>query len=287
MPRADIGGVSLAYEVVGEGTPWAITPGGRFSKDTPGVRELAQALADEGNAVLIWDRPNCGESDVCFEGSSESAMQADALAGLLGHLGMSPAVIIGGSGGARVSLLAAARHPGLASGVAVWWISGGPFGLLSLATHYCGGSLRAAWTEGMGAVAALDEWREALERNPGNRKRILDLDPAAFVDTMERWMLAYCPRDDEPVPGLSDAEARHLDVPALVLRSGASDAYHTRATSEALARVLPRSELVEPPWGDREWIERQEAREEGIFARWPLLVPMLSEWQRRALGSAG
>ncbi len=284
MARAEIGGVTLAYEVVGQGTPWAITPGGRFSRDTPGVRELAEALAEQGNAVLIWDRPNCGESDVCFEGSSESAMQADALAGLLGHLDMTPAVITGGSGGARVSLLAAARHRAAASGVAVWWISGGPFGLLSLATHYCGGSLRAAWTEGMGAVAALDEWNEVLERNPGNRERILRQDPAEFVATMERWMLAYCPRDDEPVPGLSEAEARRLDVPALVFRSGASDAYHTRATSEALAQVLPRSELVEPPWGDREWLERQEARDEGLFAHWPLLAPILLDWKSTRIG---
>ncbi len=284
MARAEIGGVSLAYEVVGEGTPWAITPGGRFSKDTPGVRQLAEALAEQGNSVLIWDRPNCGESDVCFMGSSESAMQADALAGLLGHLDMTPAVITGGSGGARVSLLAAARHPEAARGVAVWWISGGPFGLLSLATHYCGGSLRAAWTEGMAAVAGLDEWNEVLERNPRNRERILEQMPAEFVATMERWMVAYCPRDDEPVPGLSDTDARRLEVPALVFRSGVSDPHHTRATSEALARVLPRSELVEPPWGDREWLERQEARDEGLFARWPLLAPILLDWKSRTIG---
>jgi pimeloyl-ACP methyl ester carboxylesterase len=284
VARAEIGGISLAYEVVGEGTPWVITPGGRFDRDTPGVRQLAEALAEEGNAVLIWDRPNCGESDVCFEGSSESAMQADALAGLLRHLDMAPAVITGGSGGARVSLLAAARHPEAAKGVAVWWISGGPFGLLSLATHYCGGSLRAAWSEGMAAVAALDEWNDVLERNPGNRERFLRQDPAEFVATMERWMLAYCPRDDEPVPGLSDAEARRLDVPALVFRSGASDAYHTRATSEALARVLPKSELIEPPWGDREWWERQDHHDDGIFVRWPLLAPILLDWKSRRLG---
>ena len=36
----------------------------------------------EGNQVLIWDRPNCGASDVCFTGASESAMQADTLAAL-------------------------------------------------------------------------------------------------------------------------------------------------------------------------------------------------------------
>src|SRR4029453_10839724 len=100
MTGAMVDGVRLEYEVIGEcGRPWAITPGGRFSKDSPGVRELAAAIAEQGNRVLIWDRPNCGASDVCFDGSSESAMQADALAGLLRQLDEGPAVIAGGSGG--------------------------------------------------------------------------------------------------------------------------------------------------------------------------------------------
>jgi pimeloyl-ACP methyl ester carboxylesterase len=280
MAVASVDGVSLAYEVIGDGRPWVVTPGGRFTKDTPGVRELAEALAAEGNRVLIWDRPNCGESDVCFTGPSESAMQADALAGLLAQLDMAPAVIIGGSGGARVSMLTAARHPEVAAGLAIWWISGGVFGLMSLGTHYCGESLRAAWTEGMEAVAALPEWSEVLERNPSNRQRILDEDRAEFIATFERWMLAYCPCGDELVPGLAADTARNLDIPALVLRSGASDAYHTRQTSEQVAELLPSARLVEPPWGDREWIERQGAREEGLFARWPLLAPMLLDWAR-------
>ncbi len=96
-------------------------------------------------------------------------------------------------------------------------------------------------------------------------------------------MLAYCPRDDEHVPGLPDADARALDIPALVFRSGASDVHHTRATSEALAGLLPQARLVEPPWGDREWLERQGAREEGLFAHWPLLAPTLLEWQGEVL----
>src|SRR6266513_508431 len=158
MARAMVEGLSLEYEVIGErGRSWAITPGGRFSKDSPGVRELALALAERGNRVLIWDRPNCGASDVCFAGSSESAMQADVLAGLVRQLDMAPAVIAGGSGGSRVSLLTAARHRAVASGVAMWWISGGVYGLMVLGTHYCGGSIAAAWNGGMEAVAALDE----------------------------------------------------------------------------------------------------------------------------------
>jgi pimeloyl-ACP methyl ester carboxylesterase len=284
VARATVNGLTLGYDVIGsEGHPWVVTPGGRFSKDSPGVRQLAEALAAGGNRVLIWDRPNCGESDVCFDGPSESAMQADALAALLTELEMTPAVIAGGSGGARVSLLTASRHREVAAALAVWWISGGPYGLLSLATHYCGGSLAEAWRDGMAAVAALPEWEEVMERNPSNRQRFLKQDRTRFIETMERWMVAYCPREGEHVPGLPDADARSLDIPALVFRSGESDPHHTRATSEALAELLPRAQLVEPPWGDREWIERQEARDEGLFARWPLLAPQLLEWEAAAL----
>jgi pimeloyl-ACP methyl ester carboxylesterase len=285
MPTAIVNGLSIAYEVIGDGRPWVITPGGRFSKDYAGVRELAVELATRGNRVLIWDRPNCGASDVCFEGPSESEMQADTLAQLLSQLDMAPAIITGGSGGARVSLLTAARHREVAAGLGVWWISGGVYGLMILATHYCGESIRAAWSDGMEAVVALPEWAEVLERNPANRQRFLDQDPKEFITTLERWMVAYCPRDDQHIPGLPDAMARGLDIPALVFRSGKSDAYHTRATSERLAEMLPNSELVEPPWGDREWIERGEEREKlgGIFVRWPLLAPVLQDWAASTL----
>jgi pimeloyl-ACP methyl ester carboxylesterase len=287
MARARIDGLSISYEVVGDGRPWVITPGGRYSKDSPGVRELAETLAADGNRVLIWDRPNCGESDVCFAGESESAMQADVLAGLLSHLDMAPAVIAGGSGGSRVSLLTVARHLEVAAGLAVWWISGGPYGLIVLGAHYCGESIRAAWAGGMEAVVELPEWAEVLERNPSNRQRFLDQDPKEFIATLERWIVVYCPCADDVVPGLPDTEARRLDLPALVFRSGESDPHHTRATSERLAEVLPNARLVEPPWGDREWLSRHtpEAAGEGLFARWPLLAPTLQDWAKDALGN--
>lgn len=283
MPVERVNGLGIAYDVIGEGEPWVITPGGRFSKDAPGVRELAEALAAAGKRVLIWDRPNTGASEVCFEGDSESTMQADVLAGLLQALGMAPAVVTGGSGGSRVSLLAAARHPEVARALAVWWISGGPFGLLTLGTHYCGDSIAAAWRSGMEAVTALPDWAEVLERNPDNRAKFLSQDPKTFIETFEQWMLVYCPRPDELVPGLFDAEARAMELPVLVFRSGASDPHHTRATSERLAALLPGAELVEPPWGDREWNERIEAasRGVGIFSRWPLLADQLIEWSAR------
>jgi pimeloyl-ACP methyl ester carboxylesterase len=280
MPTTKVNGLTLGYEVIGEGRPWVITPGGRFSKDYGGVRELAQELAAAGNQVLIWDRPNTGESDVCFDGDSESDMQADALAGLLRELGMAPAVIAGGSGGSRVSLLCAARHPDVAAALAVWWISGGALGLIGLGFHYCSDSIRAAWNDGMAAVVELPEWQEVLERNPANRARMLGMAPETFIAVMERWMVVYCPCGDDVVPGLSAEAAARLDVPTLVLRSGRSDLNHPRATSEAVAAALPNARLAEPPWGDREWLERQAGRAQGgtLFERWPLLAPQLLEW---------
>jgi pimeloyl-ACP methyl ester carboxylesterase len=213
-------------------------------------------------------------------------MQADTLAALISHLDLGPTVIIGGSGGARVSMLTAARHPESAAGLAIWWISGGPFGLMSLAVHYCGQNLVKAWTESMEAVAELPEWEEVLRRNPSNRQRILDQDREEFVRTMERWMLVYYPRGDQLVPGLDDADAARIAMPTLVFRSGESDAWHTRATSEAVAAGLPNAQLVEPPWGDRVWLESSADRNAGkapLFARWPLLAPPLVAWAKEEI----
>ena len=275
MSVAELDGIEIAYELVGEGQPWVLTPGGRFTKEVGGLPEMARALADHGRQVLTWDRPNCGASSVVFRGRSESEVQADALGALLRHLDLGPTVIAGGSGGARVSLLTAARNPDVTAGLAMWWISGGVPGLLQLANYYCMPSADAAWHGGMEAVVELDQWQEVLASNPGNRERFLSMDRQEFLAVMDRWMLAYCPCEDSLVPGLDDEDVARLAVPILVFRSGVSDMSHTRATSEALAAGLPGAELVEPPWGDDEWNERRAAVEQvgSLFVRWPLLDP--------------
>jgi pimeloyl-ACP methyl ester carboxylesterase len=280
MPVAELGDQEIAYEVFGEGQPWVITPGGRFSKDYGGVREFAEALAERGRKCLIWDRPNCGASSVNFTGVSESVMQADTLGALLRHLDFGPTIIVGGSGGARVSLLTAARNPDIAAGLGIWWISGGPYGNMTLANVYCWPSLQAVWNGTMDDVAGLETWQEVIQRNPGNRDRFLAQDRGEFRETMQRWGHAYCACGDPLVPGLTDEEAGAMNVPILVFRSGASDMWHTRATSERLAEHLPNARLVEPPWEDREWLDRMASAQQGgaLFERWHLLVPQLVEW---------
>jgi pimeloyl-ACP methyl ester carboxylesterase len=280
VPVAELGDHEIAYDIIGEGQPWVITPGGRFSKDYGGIREFAQALAERGRKCLVWDRPNCGESSVNFRGGSESVMQADALAALLRHLEFGPTIIVGGSGGSRVSLLAAARHPDVLAGLGIWWIVGEPFGNMSLANGYCWPSLTAAWNGTMEDVANLDTWEEVTRRNPRNRERFLSEDRERFVETMQHWGHEYCTCGGELVAGLTNDQASAMSAPILVFRSGASDMSHTRTTSERVAANLPNARLVEPPWGDREWMDRLAAAGTGgaLFERWHLLVPQLIEW---------
>jgi pimeloyl-ACP methyl ester carboxylesterase len=281
MPKVDVNGIGIAYEIIGDGPRAAIiTPGGRFPKETPGVRELALELAKAGFRTVIWDRPNCGDSDISFDGLNESRLNADALAGLLRVLDLPPAFVIGGSAGARVSLLAAVHHPDVVERLGVLWVTGGLLSLAMLANLYCHDPMFMAARDGMEAVAELPGWKELVERNPRNREILLSQERDAFVAKMMDWGAQLIATGDQPVPGLAPAQLAQLEMPVMVFRSGQSDVHHPRATSEAVAKAIPGSQLVEPPWGDREWLDRCQAQErgEGLFARWPLLAPRLLEF---------
>ena len=281
MAKIDVNGIGIGYEIIGNGSKNAIiTPGGRFAKETPGVRELAEELARHGYKVVIWDRPNCGESDVCFEGESESVVNADTLVALLEKLDMTPALVIGGSAGSRVSLIATHRHPEAVRKLVVCWITGGWTGLANLVSVYCGDALTAAKIGGMEAVTK-DRWfAMGIERNPQNRDRILAQDVETFCDTMQRWGKSFFPEQGSPVPGLLPDDFRKMKTPTLIFRSGQSDPHHPRYTTEEVHALMPNSTMVEPPWGDREWIERMQDSANGLFRRFHLLAPQILEFDK-------
>lgn len=285
MPRITVNGIGLAYELLGkEGDPAvSITPGGRFTMDAPGVRQLAAELVNAGRRVLIYDRPNCGQSDACLDGESESEMQAEALSGLIRALDLGPTAITGGSGGSRVSMLAAARDPEICSHLAIWWISGDPIGLMQLATYYCGEAATLASQGGMEAVMKATSWAENFAKNPEARETIRTMNPDKFIAVMQKWASAYVPSDISPVPGMKPRDFARLTMPVLVFRSGKSDLSHTRATSEWVHRLVPHSRMVDPPWNDDEWNYRSHETQtagkgQTLFTSWPKLAPIILDF---------
>jgi len=285
MPRIDIDGIGIAYELLGrEGDPAvALTPGGRFTMDVPGLREMAEEFVKAGKRVLIYDRPNCGLSDACLRGESESEMQAEALSGLIRKLDLGSAVIAGGSGGSRVSMLAAARDPEICSHLAIWWISGDPIGLMQLATYYCGEAATLASVGGMEAVLKATSWAENFAKSEQARGYIHGYDPDKFIAVMQKWAAAYVPSSVSPVPGMAPRDFARLTMPVLVFRSGRSDLSHTRATSEWVHRLLPHSSFQDPPWNDDEWNYRSGQTMAGtaghtLFRSWPKLVPQILDF---------
>ena len=286
MARISISGIGIEYELIGKpGAPAiALTPGGRFPKDSPGLPQLAQALADGGRRVLLWDRPNCGSSDISFEAEGESTLQGRTLTQLIRALDLGPTALAAGSAGSRVSLIAASHDPEIVSHLILWWISGGALSLISLANYYCVDSAIAASRGGMEAVAALPGWAEQIKRNPRNRDIILAQDPKKFIATMERWALAYMPSSTSPVPGMSPHDFGRLKMPVLIYRSGESDLSHTRRTSEWVHELIPHSTMLDPPWPDAEWnIRSGNAAKTGSghFAGWPVLAPAILDFTKR------
>jgi pimeloyl-ACP methyl ester carboxylesterase len=287
VPRINIAGIGVEYELLGEpGAPAvAITPGGRFTKESPGLRELGEAVAAGGRRVLLWNRPNCGGSDVSFDAESESELHGRTLTRMIRELELGPTALAAGSAGSRVSLIAASRDPEAVSHLVLWWISGGIIGLMSLAMFYTGDSAMAASKGGMEAVAALPNWAEQIERNPKNRDYILSQDPDQFIETMQRWASFFTPTDASPVPGMTPADFAKLTMPVLIFRNGKSDLSHTRRTSEWAHELIPHSKLVEPPWPDTEWNDRSaEAAPfggKGLFRNWPMMAPYIIDFTAR------
>lgn len=277
-----VNGGRVSYELLGppDGETLVITPGGRFSMSYRGVRPFAEAFARAGKRVLIWDRPNTGTSDIQIYGRSESHMRADTLAGLITELDLGPMVALGGSGGARDSIVFAIEYPELVRKLITWSIVGGAFSSMSLAGVYVNGEIRAVRRNGIDGILALagraGNWSDLVEANPANEQRLRAVGAEEFEMVMWRWFEAYVPKANEAVPGVPDHEMRGISVPTLIVRGGAGDIDHPRRTSYEVHSLIDSSQLIEPPWPEDAWERGQALRDAGkggIFDAWMEGVP--------------
>ncbi|SEP00876.1 alpha/beta fold hydrolase [Trujillonella endophytica] len=282
VAEVEVNGGIVVHEFVGpeDGEVVVLTPGGRFSKDYPGVRELAEAIAEGGKRVLLWDRPNCGASDIQVYGRSESHMRAHTLGLLLEELGIEKVVKLGGSGGARDSVIFALMYPEKVSRLGLWNIVGGNFSTMSLAGVYILNELRTVRSKGIEGVIELGGpaggWCDLVAANPRNADRLRAIGAEEFERVMDRWLDAFIPKPNEAIPGVPDWEFGEISVPTLIIRPGRDDHDHPVKTAFQVHTLIKGSRIIEPPWPEDAWEQGGRDREAGtggIFQAWKLAGP--------------
>lgn len=107
MPIANFRGAGILYELTGEGPPLILTMGQGTGPDARA--ELIAALARR-HRVLTYDQRGTGRSDKVDAGQSIEA-HAEDIAGLMEHLGIAKAHLMGMSTGTGIATAFAATHP--------------------------------------------------------------------------------------------------------------------------------------------------------------------------------
>jgi pimeloyl-ACP methyl ester carboxylesterase len=243
-----VNGFEMRFEIHGEGIPIVYTPGGFWPLERG--RVVADRLKALGYKVLLWDRPNTGESGLAFQGDNLLKIWANKLHDLLHYTGHSPAFVAGGSGGYLASLFFGHLYPTEVKGLVlvspqtddreIW-------GYITQGTFL--GPAEMAEKQGMTAVVEVTEnmwdffnWPDQFERLPQKRQQLLSMNPAVFAETMRAWAHSLTSGGRPYFAGLTDEQLAAINIPAIVF-SG-MDELHPSHTAIALHGKLPKAELV-------------------------------------------
>jgi pimeloyl-ACP methyl ester carboxylesterase len=266
MPIANIRGVDISYEILGERGPFiALQPGGR--RGLAAVKPLGQKIAEAGYRVIVYDRRNCGASGIAIEGESENDEWAEDLHDLLARLDALPAFIGGSSSGCRLAMILALRRPADVRGLLLWRVTGGTYAVERLTNQYYTSHIEAAQKGGMAAVCALDHWSEVGRTNPKARAILMAMAPEDFIARMTRWRRSFAAGADHPVIGVSPAQLRSMAVPACIIPG--NDRVHPRLPGQVAHRLMPNAEYHEVLTEDREDLDvafEDWEKKEGLLA---------------------
>jgi pimeloyl-ACP methyl ester carboxylesterase len=241
MAEAQVRGVTLTYEIVGDRGPWiALTPGSRRSYDE--LVPLAKLFAAQGYRVLLHDRRNCGRSEVGIEAQgSEHEIWADDLNELCRQIGAVPVYAGGASAGGRLALLFALRHPETVKGLLLWRVTGGQHAAQKLAYQYYGSFAELAEAGGMEAVCASEHFGAGIKARPSNRARLMAMTPEAFIGVMNIWSENFLKAADLPVVGATEEQLRGLNIPVCIICG--NDKVHTPSAARKAAALIAGSEF--------------------------------------------
>ena len=268
MATATIDGIRTRYEVVGNGPPLLMFAPGGFDATVEkwsslGVYARVKFLEHlpKKYTCILFDRRECGESGGRVEpiGWGHYVLQGK---GLLDHLKIERAHLMGGCMGCSPVMAMAVKHTQAVLGMVLWWPVGGPKyrmkGEQRFADH-----LAFVKEHGLADVVALVQregkpfgadprggpWASVIKRDAEFAARYAALDTEEYMLMVEDMHHALLDRDT--APGATPEELMQLQVPTLIVPG--RDESHATSAARYLEECLPKSEYWDvPPDGQTE-----------------------------------
>lgn len=262
MATALIDGITTRYEVVGSGPPLLMFSPGGFNATMENWRSLSvygrfEPLRHlpEKYTCIIFDRREAGGSG----GRVERITWDDYVAqgsGLLDHLGIGRAHLMGGCMGCSPVAAFAVAHPERVLSMILYWPAGGPkyriAGQWRFTQHL--GYVQEHGLDGVVSLARSHDkpftqdprvgpWASVLRRDDAFAEAYRRLDVERYrylVSGMSRTLL-----DRDTVPGAEPEDLLRLDVPALIVPG--EDASHAPSAARYLQECLPRASYCDVP----------------------------------------
>lgn len=262
MPFAEIDGISTHYQVQGEGPPLLMYSPGGFDARMEKWSDLGVyariRLMDHlpGHFTCItFDRRENGQSGGRVEKIGWGSYVRQG-AGLLDHLGIDRAHILGGCMGCCPVAAFAVAHPARTRGMVLYWPVGGANYRISGHQRF---ARHLAFVEENGLAAVVDlvnshdknfsadprggPWGQPIRNSAGFAATYAALDKARYLLTVTAMYRGLLDRDT--APGAEPEELMALDVPSLVVPG--SDGFHATSAARYLQECLKGSDYWDIP----------------------------------------
>jgi pimeloyl-ACP methyl ester carboxylesterase len=257
MATAIIDGIATRYEVLGSGPPLLMFSPGGFDATVEkwmslGVYARVKLLdhLPKKYTCIAFDRRECGQSGGRVEaiGWGHYVLQAK---GLLDHLKIDRAHLMGGCMGCSPVVAFAVKHPAATLGMVLWWPVGGPRYRIKGQQRY---SEHLAFVEqnGLHEVVALVQregksfgadprggpWASVIKRDAEFASRYAAHDREQYKAIVRDMCGALLDRDT--APGAEPEDLLKLQIPALIVPG--RDESHATSAARYFEECLPRSE---------------------------------------------
>jgi pimeloyl-ACP methyl ester carboxylesterase len=257
MATATIDGIPTRYEVVGSGPPLLMFSPGGFDATvekwtTLGVyaRVTLMDHLPKKYTCILFDRRETGQSGGRVEPIGWKHYVAQGK-GLLDHLKIGSAHLMGGCMGCSPVIAFGVMHPQATKSMVLWWPVGGARyrikGRQRFADHLAfvdaagpAGVVELVRREGkpFGADPRGGPWASVIKRDPEFAARYAKLEAEPYKATVAAMRDALLDRDT--APGAQPEELMALQAPALVVPG--HDESHATSAARYLEECLPKSQ---------------------------------------------